>query len=99
LDEFMGEQLFALERGYALVHNVCEQLLAARLPFRVVRMCDLSHLVLVQECPLLTVHAQRGDLGELDFGPALRAHERFGHLELLAKLGEHTAVLGARVVP
>ena len=65
----MGEQLFALERGYALVHNVREQLLAARLPLRVVRMCDPSLLVLVQECTLLTVHAQRGDLGELDFGP------------------------------
>ena len=98
-DEFVGEQLFALERSDALVRNVREQPLAAIPARRGVGMCDFPLLVFVEEGALLTVHAERGDAGKLNLRPAIGAHERFRHRELLAQLREHPAVLGAHMVP
>ena len=58
-----------------------------------------SLLGFVEEGALLTIHAERGDLGKLNVRPTLRAHQSLGHLERLAQGADEAPVLAARVVP
>ena len=62
-------------------------------------MCNVVLLVFVEECVLLSVHAQRGDDAKLYLSPSFGAHEDFDHTKLLEQLREHQTVLGATVMP
>jgi len=44
-----------------------------------------SLLVFVEECVLLSVHAQQGDFAKLYLSPSLGAHEGFDHTKLLER--------------
>jgi hypothetical protein len=80
------------------IHSTDEQrqeLLATGLAHRVVGVHEARGvLFFAEESVLLAIHAQRGNLGEVDLRPALRTHVRLGDVELLPEAREHPAVLG-----